>query len=60
MQVRHSQEAALVGLQHGVELRGENDGFVNVNSLYLTVIVKDQDSVSERKAQSLWIVFQMV
>lgn len=40
-----------------LELRGEKDGFVHVNSVYLTLI-ENQYSMSGRKA--LLIVFQMV
>lgn len=38
-----------MGLQHMLELRREKDGFVNVNSVYLIVMVKNQYSKSRRK-----------
>lgn len=47
-----------MGPQHMLELRGEKDGFVNVNSVFLIVIGKNQYSKSSRKA--LLIVLQMV
>lgn len=56
--VKHPQRAALVGLQHMLELRGEKDVFVHVNSVYLTFIVENHGSKSGKKA--LLIVFQVV
>lgn len=47
-----------MGLQRMLELRGEKDVFVHVNSVYLTFIVKNHYSKSGKKA--LLIVFQMV